>query len=101
MKKRYRFRIWIYEICHGATPFMNRMCMLESCVGVTEFDTWEELGKALDKGISVDGQQVSRVEIIGDMRSTGEFYDAIGNAHKAGIHDHPTYHLPPVTPASS
>ena len=101
MVKRYRFQIWVWEVCHGATPFMNRMLMLESCAGQVEADSWAEIGALLDKGISVDGQKVSRIVNMGDMRSTSTFYDAIGDAHKAGIHDHPTYHLPRPTAATA
>ncbi len=93
---KLRVQIWVYEIAHGCTQFASRSLMLETCAGVTEFDSWEELGKMLDKAISVDGQKVARVVNIGDMRSTGEFYDAIGNAHKQGKHDHPVYHLPAI-----
>lgn len=101
MIKKYRAQIWIWEICHGATPFANRMLMLESCAGQVEADSWAELGALLDKAISVDGQKVSRIVNMGDMRSTGDFYNAIGAAHKAGIHDHPTYHLPVPTTATA
>ena len=87
------FRVWVYEICHGSTPFMNRMLMLESCAGITQANSWEELGRLLDQGISVDGQTVCRVECITPMRSTGVFYNEIGAAHVRS-EPHPSYFLP-------
>jgi len=95
---KMRFRIWVWEIAHGCTPFMSRMLMLETCAGVTEASSWAELGAMIDKGISVDGQKVSRIEFLGDeslgsMRSTGEFYTKIVNAEKRG-ETHPYYSLP-------
>ncbi len=101
MIKKIRAQIWVFELAHGVTPFANRSLMLETCAGQVEVDSYAELGALLDKAISVDGQKVSRIVNMGDMRSTGEFYDAIGNAHKAGIHDHPTYQLPRPTAATA
>jgi hypothetical protein len=99
--KRYRFQVWVWEIAHGCTPFANRALMMETCAGQVEVSSWAELGALLDKATSVDGQKVSRVVNMGDMRSTGMFYDAIGDAHKAGLSDHPTYHLPRPTVATA
>lgn len=99
--KKYRFQVWIFEVAHGQTPYGNRSLMTESCAGQVEVDSIAELGALLDKATSVDGQKVSRIVNMGDMRSTGEFYNAIGDAHKAGIHDHPTYHLPRPTTATA
>ena len=95
---KMRFRIWIWEIAHGCTPFMSRMLMKEACAGVTEAVSWAELGALIDKGISVDGQKVSRIEFLGDefpgsMRSTHEFYTKIVDAEKRG-ETHPYYSLP-------
>lgn len=95
------FRIWVYEIAHGCTPFMNRSLMMETCAGIVEASSWEELGQAIDQGISVDGQTVSRIECITPMRSSSAFYDAIGAAHKSGQHAHASYHLPHPTPVGA
>lgn len=99
--KKYRFQVWVFEIAHGTVQFGCRMLMMETCAGQIETDSWEEAGRWLDKAISVDGQQVSRVVNLGSMRSTSAFYDYIGNEHKAGRHDHPTYPLPHPTAATA